>query len=230
MTKQFNIHREYGSELKTGESIKVESMIPPNEELLQTEINEHLLENITQEARDRKEKHLQKMEQEIYNELLAKVEEWKEVAKQLSIIKLAKDYEAKCEFMEKKQTTGNQWVTSEYGAESISNNVYNMYARVYEDTKWDKEQGKSVPVAWYVTYHVSYNATNMDTGYSITIADINRKRYTDKDKAYKYIEGRKKAYIHLFQEMHPEIPKEAERLFQHNGKLLKGYRVAQEGK
>lgn len=57
------------------------------------------------------------------------------------------------------------------------------------------------------------------------IAGQRNKRYTDKEKALKYIEGRKKAYSHLFKEVTPAIPKEHQNLFKKNGLLLNGYRV-----
>ena len=52
-----------------------------------------------------------------------------------------------------------------------------------------------------------------------------RKRYTDKATAVKYLDGRKKAYSHLFAEISPPVPKEHENCFTVNGVLLPGYRI-----
>ena len=57
------------------------------------------------------------------------------------------------------------------------------------------------------------------------IAGQDNKRFLDKEKALKYIEGRKKAYKDYFQEDNPLILKEYARLFQVHGILLPGYRI-----
>ena len=48
---------------------------------------------------------------------------------------------------------------------------------------------------------------------------------TDKNAAIKYLDGRKKAYSHLFTEISPPIPKEYEHHFMVHGTLLPGYTV-----
>lgn len=65
-------------------------------------------------------------------------------------------------------------------------------------------------------------------GYGKQIAGQRNKRYTDKAAAMKYLEGRKKAYAHLFTEVSPPIPQEYENHFCVHGTLLPGYTV--EGK
>ncbi len=124
--------------------------------------------------------------------------------------------------------TGNEWrKTGNWrNDEEISNRVYRMTCGVWEDTKYDRETKQSVPVAWYVTWDVYVNSPK--EGYGEKIAGQNQKRYTDKAAALKYLDGRKKAYSHLFTEISPEIPKEYERHFTVNGALLPGYTV--EGK
>ena len=62
-------------------------------------------------------------------------------------------------------------------------------------------------------------------GYGEKIAGQNQKRYTDKAAALKYLDGRKKAYAHLFTEISPQIPKQYERHFTVHGALLPGYTV-----
>ena len=98
-----------------------------------------------------------------------------------------------------------------------------MSVSVWEDTKYDRATEQSIPVAWYVTWDVSTNAPTR--GYNVEIAGQNRKRYTDKAAAQKYIEGRKKAFAHLFTEISPPIPAEYARPFMVNGVLLPGYTV-----
>ena len=49
--------------------------------------------------------------------------------------------------------------------------------------------------------------------------------FKDKAEAEKYIQGRIKAYSHLFTEISPPIPKEYEHHFMVHGTLLPGYTV-----
>lgn len=121
--------------------------------------------------------------------------------------------------------TGNEWrkIGNWQDAEEISNRVYRMSYKVWENAKYDQETKQSVPVAWDVTWNVSVNSPKQ--GYEEKIAGQNLKRYTDKAAAKKYLEGRKKAYSHLFTEISPQIPKKYERHFTVHGVLLPGYTV-----
>lgn len=121
--------------------------------------------------------------------------------------------------------TGNRWqpYSKDSDLEEISNRVYKMFCRIREDTKYDREMKQSVPVAWYVTWDLYLNSPK--EGYNIHLAGQDRKRYTDKAAAVKYLDGRKKAYSHLFAEISPPIPKEHENCFTVNGVLLPGYTV-----
>ncbi len=49
--------------------------------------------------------------------------------------------------------------------------------------------------------------------------------FTDKAVMEKYLQGRIKAYSHLFTEISPPIPKEFASYFKVNGLLLPGYRI-----
>ena len=98
-----------------------------------------------------------------------------------------------------------------------------MTCRIREDTKYDSETKQSVPVVWYVTWDLYLNSPK--DGYSIHLAGQDKKRYTDKASAVKYLDGRKKAYSHLFAEISPPIPKEHENCFTVHGALLPGYTV-----
>ncbi len=62
--------------------------------------------------------------------------------------------------------------------------------------------------------------------YTGSVAGQQRKRFTDKAAMEKYLQGRVKAYAHLFAEISPPIPKEFTHYFSVNGQLLPGYRVA----
>lgn len=121
--------------------------------------------------------------------------------------------------------TGNRWqpYSKDSDLQEISNRVYKMFCRIREDTRYDREMKQSVPVAWYVTWDLYLNSPR--EGYNIHLAGQDRKRYTDKAAAEKYLDGRKKAYSHLFAEISPPVPKEHENCFTVNGVLLPGYSV-----
>lgn len=120
--------------------------------------------------------------------------------------------------------TGNEWRENEYKTrEEISNKVYKMSCYIREDTKYDRDTKQHIPVAWYVTWDLYLNSPK--DGHNIHLAGQNQKRYTDKAAAIKYLDGRKKAYSHLFTEISPQIPKEYERHFTVHGALLPGYTV-----
>lgn len=58
----------------------------------------------------------------------------------------------------------------------------------------------------------------------ITVLQENQERsFKDKAEAEKYIQGRIKAYSHLFTEISPPIPKEYEKSFMVHEHLLPGY-------
>ena len=101
-----------------------------------------------------------------------------------------------------------------------------MSCSVWEKTQYNRETKESVPVAWYVSWDVYLKSPKK--GYGKQIAGQRDKRYTDKAAAMKYLEGRKKAYAHLFTEVSPPIPQQYENHFSVHGALLPGYTV--EGK
>lgn len=105
-----------------------------------------------------------------------------------------------------------------------------MWYRIYTRTNWDREKRESIPVKWEVTWDIT---TNSLCGYGsrrpyIKIAGQDRKMFKDKEKAEKYLQGRIKAYSHLFKEINPIVPKEYEECFKVNGLLLPGYVVEEE--
>lgn len=160
-------------------------------------------------------------EQKAYEIVVAAAKQWEQQAAATQMINRALEYLATPEVAH----TGNQWNKTDNwrDMEEISNRVYKMTCSIWEDTKYDRETNQSVPVAWYVTWDVYLNSPKQ--GYSVKIAGQNQKRYTDKAAAMKYLEGRKKAYSHLFAEVSPPIPEKYEKHFMVYGTLLPGYTV-----
>lgn len=159
-------------------------------------------------------------EKAIYGELQAVAEKWRQQATATLVLQKAVEYLKTSQV----KHTGNIWQETAYGnGDEISNMVYKMYIHVYEDTKYDRALKKSVPVAWYVSWRVSLNVLPERDGK--TIASQNKKRFTNKAAAEKYLEGRKTFYEHLFYKISPPVPQEYARYFRVNGLLLPGYMV-----
>ena len=160
-------------------------------------------------------------EQKAYEIVVAAAKQWEQQAAATQTINRALEYLRTPEI----EHTGNQWKdTDNWRADQkISNRVYQMTCSIWEDTKYDRETKQSVPIAWYVTWEVRIHSPKQ--GYGAKIAGQNQKRYTDKNAAIKYLDGRKKAYSHLFTEISPPIPKEYEHHFMVHGTLLPGYTV-----
>lgn len=123
--------------------------------------------------------------------------------------------------------TSNQWVAGEYDWHEMSKMVYKFSWHVYENTCWDRKQQKSVPTSWEISWYITYNTprTSDYTGPGNKIAGQERKRFGTKEALDKYLQGRIKAYAHLFAEISPAIPEEQYRRFCVNGVLLPGYTV-----
>lgn len=125
--------------------------------------------------------------------------------------------------------TSNQWKSKEYDWHVLSNMVYKMSYRVYEQTQYDRTAKQSVVVAWELSWSLYFNTIPHPgpdyTGPGWKIAGQDRKRFTDKAAMEKYLQGRIAAYAHLFTELSPPIPKEQAGRFSVNGVLLPGYAV-----
>ena len=113
--------------------------------------------------------------------------------------------------------TSNKWVKGkdEYEYSKISNRVYTMSYRIYERSSW-RTDAKKYDVNWFIY------TNSPKSNHNIQVAG-QEKVYKSKEEAEKYIQGRIKAYSHLFSEISPSIPKEYERPFKMYGHLLPGY-------
>lgn len=164
------------------------------------------------------------MEQKTLRELQGAFQKWERQAAVTQAIHRAQEYQKTPEILH----TENQWRKNPRNSdmEEISNRVYKMYDRVYEDTAWSYEKKQLVPVAWEVTWGVFVQSPKRP-GYAsgVKIAGQENKKFTEETAAMKYLEGRKKAYAHLFTEISPPVPEEYADMFRVNGMLLPGYRI-----
>lgn len=223
----FNVY-SYNSKFKSGEKLRVEREIrlKQNDESAMEDMKNIIA--LGSNKLDELQELLQQQEKEAKEAISKAMDVWEDIAKQIALINACQTYiKTNNELVIK--TTNNQWVQNESFcdqiAESISNDVYSMYVRVYEKTTYDRVQKMSVPVAWHVSWYF-YVTSPIGKGNEL-VTKQERKVYTDKEKAIKYIEGRKKAYSQYFTEQRPAIPQNYKSLFMCEGSLLEGFTVAE---
>lgn len=166
-----------------------------------------------------KKKQSTDAEQTIYEALREQAKAWEEQAGRSALLSKAIEYV----MTPPVKHTSNEWEKTDYDWHTRSNAVYEMTYHIYENTRYDREQQKSVPYSWSLTWSVRTNGP--DNGRNVRIAGQERKTYSDKSAMEKYLAGRIKAYDHLFTEISPVIPKEYAQQFKVNGQLLPGYTV-----
>ena len=126
--------------------------------------------------------------------------------------------------------TANKWQAEEYDRHIISNRVYQMRYHIYENTRYDSTAKKSIPYSYSLSWSVHTNSPNPDGYNQAKIAGQDKKVFADKAAMEKYLNGRIKAYQHLFTEISPPIPQEYAKFFKASGQLLPGYTVEGEEK
>ena len=157
-------------------------------------------------------------EQTIYEDLKQRAAAWEAQAGQTLAVDKAIEYVRTPEV----KHTANQWEAAENDRHIISNRVYQMRYHIYENTRYDREKEQSVPYVWTLSWNVY---TNSPDGYNQAKIAGQEKKFTDKAAMEKYLNGRIKAYQHLFTEISPPIPKEYAYHFKINGQLLPGYTI-----
>ncbi len=117
--------------------------------------------------------------------------------------------------VEETDHTNNVWALNEdrWGdiEEEISNRTYRMYIR------FRKSLNRYV-VIWRIT-------TNAPQTNLTIVAPQKEVIFNDKEKALRYISGRKQAYSHLFTEINPKVPTKYKEPFIFKDLLLPGYEL-----
>lgn len=219
---KFNIYGDYLCKLQSGKNIKLERTINHNLNNIQEDLEEALNSDFKSKLVE-----LQEEEKEKFNFLKEHLDDWQKVAEKVKILQLAQKYEEDCKKVEDLETTHNEWKESkDYRTTryDISNKSYKMFISVYEDSYY--QNGKDIPCRWQVNYWVQTNSiTNESARTGEIIASVDRKVFTDKDKAYSYIEGRKKFFSKYFKEEYQPLRKEDVVFFESCGRLIKGYSI-----
>lgn len=215
---------DYSDKIAHGRSIHVEHSIHLNEGANIADITKHSLKEL--EAMREKSVAAENVE---FEKLRAAFKPWEKLAAQTKQIDLAIEYVK----TPVSKHTDNEWKQSEHGDYEISNMTYKMFYRIREDTKYDRELKESVPFAWDLYWSVYTNAPHHINSYPVNNIKIDgqeQKRFTDKAKMEKYLEGRKTAYAHFFIKKSPPVPLEYAKPFFVNGVLLPGYTLERENK
>jgi len=162
-----------------------------------------------------------KKEEELYQKISALVSDWKKQAENTIDLRKAKEYlwTFPVNHTYNKWEKDNNWYV-------LSNMVYKMSYHISERTRRYSYKKPAVSV-YDLDWDLVLNApSNSDqAGYGRKIAGQKQKVFDDKASLEKYLNGRIKAYSHLFTEISPPIPKEYEKHFYVNGVLLPGYTV-----
>ena len=162
-------------------------------------------------------------EKAIYAKMLEIEKEWVQQAIQTLAFRKAQQYLKVPPTLH----TSNKWVKGEYDWHEISNMVYKFTWHVYENSSWSRAEQKSIVHSYDLSWYLTYNTPREPdyTGPGRQIAGQERKHFAEKSEMERYLQGRIKAYAHLFTEISPPIPAEEKRRFCVNGVLLPGYTV-----
>ena len=158
-------------------------------------------------------------EQAVFDDLARRAAAWEEQAGKTLLLDKALEYVRTPHV----QHTANEWRENEYNRHTRSNRVYQMNYYIYENTRYDREKQQSVPYSYSLTWGVYTNSPNRNG--QAKIAGQDRKVFTDKAAMEKYLNGRIKAYDHLFTEISPPIPQEYAEYFKVNGMLMPDYTI-----
>lgn len=216
MSKKFEVYGDYKCSLDSGSEISLNRKISANLENLQDELEKALNSDYKTELAKLQEEEINKFEK-----LKSELDGWQEIAEKVMIAKMANEYTNKCEEIKNLKTTNNQWINSTHWKNNefnISNKTYEMHIRVYEQTLY--KDRVEIPFKWNISYWLSLNCKD-----NKTISDVRNKSFTDKDVAYKYVEGRKKYFAKYFKELCQPIPIKYANHFKCCGKLIDGYKL-----
>lgn len=217
----FEAYGQYTDKLETGFKLKIEHHVEYIDYCMdRPEIAEKV--KLTPAELKKKRKESAQLEQGIYKKMLGTVKEWEEQAAQTLLLDKALEYANTPAVAH----TSNEWKQRKDGSWEISNLVYKMCYKVWEDPAGDKKGTWLVSWALGINCPVHPKTEKYYFAGNKIIAEQNKKRYDTFEAAQKYIQGRFDLYVGLFRELRPPIPDEFKRHFYINGCLLPEYTVA----
>lgn len=189
-----------------GRKIRIDHTIYNNEN---TDLSD-LISKPIDEVKTMRENSI-KNEQNAYELIISAVKVWESVAAETDI------YDRAIQYLEVPEVehTSNKWIQIDKNEHTISNKVYKMLYSIYERTSWRNDTKK-----YNVYWRIYTNRPDFLTAFQVAGQE---RVFKTREEAEKYIQGRIKAYSHLFTEISPPIPKEYEKSFMVHGNLLPGY-------
>ena len=154
-----------------------------------------------------KEKNIAK-EQAAYEKAIDALKDWEALAANTRKYEKALDYKNVPEVSH----TSNKWEKDGGDRFTISNKVYKMTYNIYERSSWRNDT-----VKYDVRWNIYTNRPDYTNAYRVAGQE---RSCATRVEAEKYIQGRIKAYSHLFTEISPPIPKDLEKSFMVHGYLL----------
>ena len=153
-------------------------------------------------------------EEKAYKKVITASYGWEPKAMATRLIERAMEYQNTPEV----RHSSNQWVSKDDTHKDISNKVYHMHIFSHEYSSW-RTTSKRWETKWYLRTNSPIEGAN-------PIIAQSERSFKTKEEMDKYIQGRIKAYSHLFTEISPPIPDELLRAFTLHGHLLPGYTKA----
>jgi len=162
-------------------------------------------------------------EDAIYNQIMGLLNEWEQHAHQTSLIRMAIQYWN----VKVIKHSSNQWHNGgksdreDFWMRERSNATYIMWYRVHVHTE------RNTPVVWELSWAVTIQS-HISSKSGASIGGQYNKKFKSKEAMEKYLNGRIKAYEHLFQDEFPPIPQKYAQHFKIGGMLLPQYTIESE--
>ena len=205
-TRKYENYEVYESDYHTaGSQIKLEHTVYA----VQSDLTE-LISKSPEELSVMLNKALE-AEEKAYKKVITASYGWEPKAMATRLIERAMEYQNTPEV----QHSSNQWVSKDDTHKDISNKVYHMHIFSHEYSSW-RTTSKRWETKWYLSTNSPIEGAN-------PIIAQSERSFKTKEEMDKYIQGRIKAYSHLFTEISPPIPDELLRAFTLHGHLLPGY-------
>lgn len=194
--------------LTEGSEIKIEHSVYVNE----TDDMSDLISKPISEIQAMREESVSK-EKAAFEKVRQTAQDWEKQAA------VTRRYDMAIEYLKMPEVshTSNKWEKDKdkFDYNRISNRVYKMTYDIYERSSW-RTDAKKFDVRWSIYTNSPKNNCNLNVAGQERVCST-------REEAEKYIQGRIKAYSHLFTEISPPIPKEYENPFRVYGQLLPGY-------
>ena len=209
MTTKYDNYTVYDyDDLEHGSNLKIDHTVYFDDDPDISDLTSKSIEKI-QAMRDKSVSR----EDAAYEKLKQSVKQWEKEAAVTRRIDRAIEYLK----IPETEHTSNEWVkgNSSLDYTSRSNRVYKMSCRIYDRSSWRTDSTK-YEVSWFI-----YTNSPKESG-NTQIAGQER-TFNTKAEAEKYLNGRIKAYEHLFCEITPPVPDNLIRNFSLYGQILPGY-------